>query len=222
MNLSDPFPPQAIHWRAQTLTREGTKALALAYLDARDVMDRLDEVCGPYGWQDSYAETASGRVMCTISIQDGEGNWIAKSDGAGNTAVEGEKGGISDAFKRAAVKWGVGRYLYDLGNVWAPCEFKEYQGKKQWKCWASGAEQQFSQALGKLTGEYSQRPPAPRPEVISDGQREQMMALLDKLNFPTDRFLSVSKIKDLRDLPAAKFDGAMKWIADEAKKLENV
>lgn len=61
---------------------------------------------------------------------------------------------------------------------------------------------------------------APPPEVISDGQREQMMALLDKLNFPTDRFLSVSKIKDLRDLPAAKFDGAMKWIADEAKKLE--
>lgn len=61
---------------------------------------------------------------------------------------------------------------------------------------------------------------APPPETISDGQREQMMALLDKLNFPTDRFLSVSRIKDLRDLPAAKFDGAMKWIADEAKKLE--
>lgn len=62
---------------------------------------------------------------------------------------------------------------------------------------------------------------SPPPDTISDGQREQMMALLDSLNFPTDRFLSVSRIKDLRDLPAAKFDGAMKWIADEAKKLEN-
>lgn len=62
---------------------------------------------------------------------------------------------------------------------------------------------------------------APPPETINDGQREKLMALLDSTNFPTDRLLSVSKIKDLRELPAARFDGAMKWVADEAKKLEN-
>ncbi len=53
MNLSDPFPPEAIHWRAQTVTKDGTKALALAYLDARDVMDRFDAVCSPHGWEDT-------------------------------------------------------------------------------------------------------------------------------------------------------------------------
>lgn len=61
---------------------------------------------------------------------------------------------------------------------------------------------------------------APPLETINDGQREKLMALLDSTNFPTDRLLSVSKIKDLRELPAARFDGAMKWIAEEAKKLE--
>ena len=34
--------------------------------------------------------------------------------------MEAEKGRISDAFKRAAVHWGVGRYLYNLPNVWVP------------------------------------------------------------------------------------------------------
>lgn len=137
MRLSDlakEFPREAIHWRAQTLTKSGDKALALAYLDARDVMDRLDEVCGPENWQDEYVESVKGRVICRIGIKVGD-EWIWKSDGAGDTAVEGEKGGISDAYKRAAVKWGIGRYLYRLDAVWAPCETYERNGKLHWKAW---------------------------------------------------------------------------------------
>src|SRR3546814_9843585 len=91
--LSKPFPPSAVSWRSQSLTKDGTKALALAYIDARDVMRRLDDVCGPAGWQDSYAETGKGRLICTISILCGD-QWISKSDGAGDTAVEGETGAI--------------------------------------------------------------------------------------------------------------------------------
>lgn len=132
--LAAEFPRDAIHWRAQTLTQTGDKALALAYLDARDVMDRLDDVCGPAGWRNSYVETPKGRVIATIYIRVGE-EWIGKSDGAGDTAVEGEKGGVSDALKRAAVCWGIGRYLYRLPSVWAPCEFYEKSGKKHWKAW---------------------------------------------------------------------------------------
>lgn len=148
--LSAPFPPASIHWRAQTVTRDGGKALALAFIDARDVMDRLDAVCGPENWQDSYTETAKGRLICTLSIRIG-GEWISKSDGAGDTDVEGSKGAISDALKRAAVKWGIGRYLYSLKNVWAPCESSEYNGKKKWSTWAAGADRVFADALAKLT-----------------------------------------------------------------------
>lgn len=132
--LSLPFPKDAVHWRAQTLTSDGSKALALAYLDARDVMDRLDEVCGPENWQSEITETAKGRVICRIGIRVGD-DWVWKSDGAGDTAVEGEKGGISDSLKRAAVQWGIGRYLYRLEAVWAPCESYEKNGKLHWKAW---------------------------------------------------------------------------------------
>lgn len=129
--LSAPFPRQAVHWRAQTVARSGDKALALAYLDARDVMDRLDMVCGPENWQDEYTETARGRVLCKIGIRVGD-DWVWKSDGAGETAVEGEKGGISDALKRAAVHWGIGRYLYRFDAVWCPSECKDTGKKDNW------------------------------------------------------------------------------------------
>lgn len=130
--LAAPLP--SIHWRAQAVSnKEGRQpsAMALAYMDARDVMDRLDAVVGPDGWQDSYVETVKGRVIASISICI-DGQWVSKSDGAGDTDVEGEKGGMSDAFKRAAVKWGIGRYLYRMEAVWADCEL-DARGK--WKKW---------------------------------------------------------------------------------------
>lgn len=134
MNLSDEFPRSAISWRAQSVTKAGDKALALAYIDARDVMRRLDEAVGPDSWSDSYVETPSGRLICTIAILCGE-QWVSKSDGAGDTDVEGAKGAISDSFKRCAVKWGIGRYLYDLDAPWVPCETYERNGKQVWSRW---------------------------------------------------------------------------------------
>jgi len=157
MNLADlkkPLP--SIHWRSQSLNLDGNSAMALAYMDARHVMDRLDTVCGSENWQDSYTESAKGRVICTISILIGD-QWVSKSDGAGDTAVEGEKGGISDAFKRAAVKWGIGRYLYDLGSPWAECESYEKNGKLYFKKWTAAG-------LKKLAAIH---PAAPQEEVVT-------------------------------------------------------
>ena len=133
MNLADlakEFPRDKIHWRAQTVTRNGDRALALAYLDARDVMDRLDEVCGPENWQTEHFDCGGGRLGCRIGIIV-DGHCIWKSDGAGNTDVEGEKGAFSSALKRAAVAWGIGRYLYDMPNVWVPCKAEKHG--ERWK-----------------------------------------------------------------------------------------
>lgn len=129
--LAEPFNPSDIHWRPQGKVHNGA-SMALAYLDARDIMGRLDEVCGVDGWKVSYVETPSKRVIGTISIRIEGGEWVGKSDGAGDTAVEGEKGGISAALKRAAVVWGIGRYLYDMPTVWVPCEEKRNGGWKRW------------------------------------------------------------------------------------------
>lgn len=133
--LSAEFPREAISWRAQSLTKEGTKAMALAYIDARDVMDRLDAVCGPENWQDRY-EFHGPRTVCYLSIRVNN-EWICKADGAGDSDVEAEKGAISDALKRAAVKWGIGRYLYALDAPWVPCESYDKSGKLYWKRWTA-------------------------------------------------------------------------------------
>lgn len=122
--LKQPFNPSVIHWRVGSTTKDKQKGMALAYIDARDVMKRLDEVLGAANWSDTYDETPTGRLICRLSIRIND-EWIMKSDGAGDTNVEGEKGAISDAFKRAAVKWGVGRYLYYLPAVW--CEIDQYK-----------------------------------------------------------------------------------------------
>lgn len=139
--LFEPFAKDAISWRAQHVTKEPPhKALALAYIDARDVMNRLDDVCGIDGWQCKYSH-ANGKTICDIGIfSEVHKEWIWKADGAGDTDIEAEKGAISDAFKRAAVKWGVGRYLYNLDAVWVPCDTKELNGKVQFvkfkdDCW---------------------------------------------------------------------------------------
>ena len=112
--LRRPFGDEDVYWRIDRSF--GAWARVLCYVDARAVMDRLDSVVGVGNWKDSYAETTSGKNICTLSIcVDGE--WVSKSDGAGNTNIEGDKGGLSDAFKRAGVKWGIGRHLYSLGET---------------------------------------------------------------------------------------------------------
>src|SRR3546814_3466291 len=193
--LSKPFPPSAVSWRSQSLTKDGTKALALAYIDARDVMRRLDDVCGPAGWQDSYAETGKGRLICTISILCGD-QWISKSDGAGDTAVEGEKGAISDAFKRCAVKWGVGRYLYDIDAVWAECVTYESNGRKHFKEWTARGQSQLSAALNKVVPHV-----APRPDqLVTDEQLMRLQNTADDVGADLQAFRSEEHTSELQSL----------------------
>ena len=117
--LREPFPVKSIHWRVGACTKDKSKGIALAYIDSRDVMKRLDDVMGPENWQDRYPWSDGSRIVCEIGLRIG-GEWLWKANGAGDTQVEAEKGAFSDALKRAAVMWGVGRYLYMLPNVWVP------------------------------------------------------------------------------------------------------
>lgn len=114
--LKEPFRPEFIKWRVGQTTKDKTKAAALAYLDAREVYKRLDDVCGCGGWQSKLIEIKDG-FTCELSILI-DGQWITKSDSADFTDIESIKGGASSALKRAAAVWGIGRYLYYLPRVW--------------------------------------------------------------------------------------------------------
>lgn len=106
--LAEKFAPEAVKSRNQG-GRE------LKYVTARTVMNRLDDVIGPWNWWDHYVETRAG-VKCILTIRLPDGTEITKEDVGGESKMQDpsdtEKSAYSDAFKRAAVKFGIGRYLY--------------------------------------------------------------------------------------------------------------
>ena len=123
--LQEPFDPKHIEWRVQrTLhTRNGWKAVVLAYVTNRAIMDRLDNVFGLANWQNEYVHWGDKGVLCRLKVKFGN-EWICKEDGAETTAVESVKGGFSASMKRAAVQLGIGRYLYNLEEVWVDLKEK--------------------------------------------------------------------------------------------------
>jgi hypothetical protein len=162
--LAEPFDPAIVSWRVGPTNQNKSKGMALAYIDARDVMRRLDEVCGPENWQNDYPWSDGKRVVCRIGIKIGD-EWIWKTDGAGDTDTEGEKGALSDAFKRSAVHWGIGRYLYDVKSPWVEIEQK---GRSY-----IIPDRELSRLAtmlpraGKPAGERSAAPPPQRPQPVN-------------------------------------------------------
>lgn len=115
------FAADELEWKPITISKKTNKGLAAAYVTNRAIMDRLDDVCGPEKWRNEYREGPDGGVLCGISIRVGD-EWITKWDGAENTDIEPVKGGLSSSMRRAAVQWGIGRYLYELPQQWVPVD----------------------------------------------------------------------------------------------------
>jgi len=88
--LSEPFPASAIDWRVGAMNKEHTKGLALPYLQARPVMDRLDDVVGAENWRDEYVPIAGG-FICKLSLRI-DSDWITKEDAADTSDIEAIKG----------------------------------------------------------------------------------------------------------------------------------
>jgi hypothetical protein len=122
VTLAALFSPSEVKFKPAIVS--GNRALALAYVDVRAIQDRLDTVCGVAGWQDSYRVLPDGAVVCRLRLKIGE-QWITKVD-VGSPSGQPDNGdrtkaAFSDALKRAAVKFGVGRYLYRLPRQW--CDY---------------------------------------------------------------------------------------------------
>jgi hypothetical protein len=67
--LLEPFAPEEVKWKPQLV--RGNRAMAIAYVDARVVQDRLDEVLGVDGWQDECTLLNDGSVVCKLQLRIG-------------------------------------------------------------------------------------------------------------------------------------------------------
>lgn len=117
--LREPFRKEELEFRVGATNNDKSMGLALAYVQARAIQNRLDELFGVDGWTVSYKEISAG-FICSLSIKIND-RWVTKEDGAGMTEYESVKGGISNAFKRVASSgFGIGRYLYNAKKNWYP------------------------------------------------------------------------------------------------------
>ncbi len=130
--LAEPMQDNEIEWKVQTVTRDNSgrlTALIVPYVQARAIQSRLDKVCG-LNWETKYRELSifnKPAIECTISIYHNN-MWISRCDAAEATQFESVKGGYSDALKRAAVQFGIGRFLYSLPQYWVPINNERLQG----------------------------------------------------------------------------------------------
>ena len=128
--LQKPFEESDIQWRVQQagIPASGKPyVMAIPYVSNRAIQKRLDEVFGPFGWENAYMPTPDGKgYLCGITIHS-EKRSVTKWDGAEHTNIEPLKGALSDSMKRSAVQLGIGRYLYQLEMQFAICEIVQYQ-----------------------------------------------------------------------------------------------
>src|SRR5262245_32913772 len=75
--LAAPFEPGEVHFKPGAV--KGNVALAMPYIDARVVQDRLDAVLGIMAWEDEYTVLEDGCVVCKLRVRI-NGDWIVKSD----------------------------------------------------------------------------------------------------------------------------------------------
>lgn len=129
-HLRRPFDIHAVQFRALEGSRGETLNCA-AYITARTVIDRLNLVC-PHLWDEARYELIPGGLRCDLTI-DGKTRsdvgWATTPKSWNDPqAAMNLKALYSDAFKRAAVKCGVGVSLYalprlvlrvDAGQAWA-------------------------------------------------------------------------------------------------------
>ena len=124
--LTAPFEAKDVEWRIQQTTQDKSRGLAVAFITSRAIQRRLDETVGPFHWKTEFSpwhQIGNGSQLCALSIYDeSRKEWVTKTDGAENSDIEPVKGGLSDSFKRAAVQWGIGRYLYSMGALWVDVE----------------------------------------------------------------------------------------------------
>ncbi len=222
--LARPFPVAAVKWKPGKVTRDKKSALAMAYMDARMPMIRLDSTVGPEGWEDAYRAVQVGAdcgVECALTILG-----VTKCGIGVPSKVETLKGAYSDSLKRAAVKFGIGRYLYAVPSVW--CAYDEQ--KKQLvetpllPAWAvPGKDDEIDPE--SLPDAEPEEPPTGPP--ANDAQRYEIKTRIEIMESPddsekvdVDAVLQKAGFVGLEDISAADANGAIERL--KAKHWVNV
>ena len=136
LRLAEPFEISEIKWRVTHTNKDGSRGALIAFADPRAYTDRLNQLFTPTGWtrsfeistvssvtrtkRDNLIQTGKVLVTCTLTISglgchSGSGEEWADEENAMTSAE-------AQAFKRSASCFGLGRYLYNLCEMWVPLD----------------------------------------------------------------------------------------------------
>lgn len=232
--LAEPMPYK---WRVQSFSKNKPQATCVAYVDSRDVQNRLDQVLGADCWQSDYKQVKNNMfagIGVRFTYEDGTSEWIWKWDCGTESNTEKEKGEASDSFKRAAVKFGVGRFLYDLEMQYVDANEPNAQGKYPFPVDASGKKiwdltkhiNGLIEAKNKAQAKPQQAPPKqaatqPQPVPKADFSNTELLAeyneLLKDLT-PQQQ----AKLKLPADADAEKIKAGIKYLNNMIETKKNI
>lgn len=188
IDLADPFDVADVEWRLGASSRDKAKGLVTYYINARAVMNRLDAYCSETGgtWQTAYAPHPNGKnVECRLTVDlpitrgGDEATLVAvtradvgePSQGMGDAL----KGAYSSALKRAAAQFGIGRYLYDIADIWLPVE-KRGNSHRLTDAGQRQAREHYASFASNIGKPRTQREQQPDAEVAVKAQGARQTA----------------------------------------------
>ncbi|MES2342289.1 MAG: Rad52/Rad22 family DNA repair protein [Pseudomonadota bacterium] len=208
-SLAAPFEATEVKFKPGVIS--GNRCLALHYVDARVVQDRLDDVMGPANWQAAFRELPEGSVVCRLSLRLGS-EWVPKEDVGGPSEQpdggDRMKAAFSDALKRAAVQWGIGRYLYRIPSQWVDYDPQKRQIKKPPQLPDCALP---ARTTAKRAAPAPQRQPGEDQdaECIDQPRQDELRRLLDAKDKTVEgavQWLGLSADTTLADLTVAEYE----------------
>lgn len=157
--LKGPVPRDTLGIKVQSMNKERTKAMLVLYLQHTDVYDRLEKVDPNWESQILHQERVGDTVFVRMKMVL---KGVSRENvGDGNDA----KSATSDALKRVAMLFGVGRYLYDSETVWVDYNEKTDRYRK-WTVADYDAAARRMRVEPAATEENSgQTPELPKPQA---------------------------------------------------------
>ena len=223
--LTEPFDPKDVQWRAGSVSRDKKRAQALAYAEPRVYEDRLNEVLGA-DWEVMFEPWGEQRLTCTLTLwlenQTGERVAIRRSStgefDAGDRISAGPTA-EAQCFKRACVKFGLGRYLYDLPACWVGYD------EASRRLTETPALPRSAQPLTKRSTEGVAEVPAKAEPVtneqeppISEANANVLAQKLVEFGYPTQGHLKLAKrvlerhVKHLTDLNRSEAQDIFRYV----------
>ena len=190
--LEVPFDESAIEWRVTNTAKGEQRGQVVPYADPRAYTDRLNSLVTPAGWTRKYTVHTSANferakdkkivakvlVTCELTIfglgsHSATGEEWADSETACTSAE-------SQAFKRSAACFGLGRYLYYFRGAWVDLdERKRPKTMPRLFSWAT--------PKGWRAGQRPSKADSAGPEpIVDDGNAEKVSVLIREIEEMAD------------------------------------